>query len=128
MKRILKQLILVGFAFSMYVVAYPLDRYNPESIVEAVALKDRLVDTQWTYTWRGNEYVFGFNSDGSISKLKSWGGVKWVIVGKNEVLLEGATDRMILLFNPLTTTFTTVDWDGTKGSGKIITSQNNQVQ
>lgn len=97
----------------------PLARFMPETVVGSVALKNKLVGTTWVYKWRGREYLFSFAADGSISKLKSWSMVTWVVTAPNEVVLEGISDRMVLLFNEQATGFTSIDWDGQKTSGKI---------
>ena len=96
--------------------ADPLERFSTENIVKAVALKDKLVGTQWVYKWRGREYIFVFDTNGSISKLNSWSTVKWVVTGSNEVVLEGTTDRMILLFNSQATKFTSIDYNPLTGA------------
>ncbi|RYY74305.1 MAG: hypothetical protein EOO52_15750 [Gammaproteobacteria bacterium] len=113
--------LFLGF-LSVVVFADPLKRFNQENIVEAVALKDKLVGTAWVYKWRGREYTFVFEADGSISKLSSWSMVKWVVISKNEVVLEGINDRMVLLFNTGATRFTTMDWNGQKSSGNRFIS------
>ena len=105
-------LSLIGFAD-------PLERFTPESMGGSVALKDKLVGTTWIYKWRGREYNFGFNPDGTISKLQSWSMVRWVVIAPNEVALIGSSDRMVLLFNQQTTAFNTMDWDGRKSSGVL---------
>ena len=68
----------------------PLARFMPETVVGSVALKNKLV------------------------------GTTWVVTAPNEVVLEGVSDRMVLLFNDQTTGFTSIDWDGQKTSGKIV--------
>lgn len=61
-----------------------------------------------------------FAEDGSISKLKSWENVRWVVVGGNEVVLEGYTDRVHLFFNQNINKFTTINLDGTKEAGALL--------
>ena len=98
----------------------PLARFTPETVAGSVALKNKLVGTTWVYKWRGREYLFSFAADGSVSKLKSWSMVNWVVTAPNEVVLEGVSDRMVLLFNDQATGFTSIDWDGQKTRGEIV--------
>lgn len=112
-------IIVILMLLSSLSFSNPLERFTPETIVESVALKDKLVGTTWIYKWRDREYRFGFNSDGTISKLKSWSMVRWVVIAPNEVELVGASNRMVLIFNNQITTFSTLDWDGQKSSGAI---------
>lgn len=112
--------ILILLLLSSMVFANPLERFTPETIVGSVALKDKLVGTIWVYKWRDREYRFGFNSDGTISELKSWSMVKWVVIAPNEVELVGTSNRMVLIFNHKITAFNTIDWDGQKSSGTFF--------
>jgi len=92
-------LILMAFIFSKFCNADPLERFEPKSVAKAVALASELGNSRWSYSWRGKEYEFVFEEDGSISNLTSWKDVRWVVVSENEVVLEGYTDRMHLFFN-----------------------------
>ena len=116
----MKIIIFIFCFIPSLVLANPLDRFLPDNVAGSVRFKDKLVGTTWSYSWRGNEYVFGFESDGSISKLKSWSTVTWVITAPNEVVLEGISDRMVLLFDSTGTTFKTIDWDGQKSNGRLV--------
>lgn len=113
-------LILMAFIFSHFCSANPLERFEPKSVAKAVTLASKLGNSEWNYRWRGKDYGFVFEEDGSISKLKSWKNVRWVVVGENEVVLEGHADRMYLFFDANISEFTTFDWDGTKASGALV--------
>jgi len=100
--------------------ADPLERYAPQNITKAVALATKLSNTEWNYKWKGHSYRFFLNADGTISKLESWKDVHWVVIGANEIILEGYTDKMHLIFDRNIKTFASVDWDGSKSSGVLI--------
>ncbi|WP_445359857.1 hypothetical protein ACJJIL_12615 [Microbulbifer sp. EKSA005] len=112
-------LFFMTLFFSFFSNADPLERYDPQSVAKAVTLASRLSSSEWNYTWRGRNYKFVLEEDGSISKLKSWKDVRWVVVGANEIVLEGYTDRMHLFFDKNIKNFKTFDWDGTKATGTL---------
>ena len=120
----MKTIIFLFLLMPLVSVSDPLDRFIPENVAGAARLKDQLVGSIWSYKWRGREYEFSFESDGSISKLKSWSMVSWVVTAPNEVVLEGVSDRMVLLFNDHATKFQTIDWDGEESSGIILKREN----
>lgn len=115
-----KYLTFFIFVISSLAKADPLERYDPQAVAQAVTLASKLGNSEWSYSWKGRDYKFVFEEDGSISKLKSWKDVRWVVVGSNEVVLEGLTDRMHLFFDKRISKFTTFDWDGTKASGVLV--------
>ena len=97
-------------------------KIKPENVVEAIPLADKLAGSVWLYSWNGNDYKFRFNEDGTIGILESWKNINWSVSGGTDVILEGKSSKMLLLFNSDKTTFHTRDWDGTKSDGRIVKS------
>jgi hypothetical protein len=120
MKKALAFLLTGIFCFSAAANANPKERFQPEEVVKAIALADRLSDTEWIYSWRDHEYIFRFNPDGSIGRLESWRNVSWSVAGPEDVILDAGSNKMLLRFNNAKTTFYTVDWDGRKSDGRIL--------
>lgn len=94
------------------------DKYN--RMVDAVAFKTKISGTSWVYHWEGRDYVFGFNPDGKISRLKSWSKVAWEVHQQNEVVLSSGSKNMYLFFNEQGNAFKTVDWGGQRATGKLV--------
>ncbi|WP_125564799.1 hypothetical protein [Pseudoalteromonas rubra] len=121
MNRIYKITTLtIAIIFSMSAWSNPKVRYEPESFVEAIAFADKLSGTTWLYHWRGQDYKFRFNENGTIGILEGWRNITWVVAGKEDVILEAKTGKMLLRFNDSKTTFYTRDWDGLKSDGRIV--------
>lgn len=118
--KIIKHIILSLAVLSGIVHANPKERFETESIVEAIAFADRLSGSKWIYHWKENEYEFRFNENGSIGVLGSWSNVKWVVSGPEDVILEGGGHKMLLHFNKQKNAFYSRDWDGTKSDGRLI--------
>jgi hypothetical protein len=81
------------------------------------SFESNISGSTWSYEWRGRNYIFTFESDGTISKLSSWSSVSWNVTGTNEITLEAHSSKMYLFFNDDLTEFVTLDWDGQKASG-----------
>jgi hypothetical protein len=94
------------------------DQYN--RLVDAVAFKSKISGTSWAYNWNERDFVFGFNPDGKISRLKGWSNVVWTVDQRNEVILSAGDKKMYLFFNDDGNAFKTVDWDRQKATGKFI--------
>jgi len=100
------------------VAGEPLERFTPSNIKEAKKLEASLSGSEWVYSWRGREYNFQFNENGTIGILETWDGVRWYVSGKNDVVLVGEDNKMLLSFNVDFSNFDTRDWDGEKSSGR----------
>ncbi|WP_444908731.1 hypothetical protein [Microbulbifer sp. TRSA005] len=95
-----------------------------DHMVDIASFKSKVSGSTWNYKWRNRNYIFTFEPDGTISKLKSWSGVTWDITQKNEVILKAKTDNMYLYFNEAVTEFQTVDWNREKASGELAFKNN----
>jgi len=52
----------------------PLERFQQPNVESAKILEQSLSDSEWLYSWRGNQYNFRFNSDGSKWQRRSCAG------------------------------------------------------
>jgi len=120
--RIIYLFVLISaFVCSAHAEEYNINRDKYDITVDAVEFKTKITETTWAYKWRGREYIFSFSSNGNISKLQSWEGVRWLVKQRNEVVLESNNNNtMYLYFNELGTSFKAVDWDGSNTSGKLV--------
>ena len=82
-------------------------------------LGDMIAGSTWAYTWRGTDFTFRFGLSGDIEVLDSWQGVRWYFRG-GDVILDAGTAEMSLVFQDSYQSFTTTDWDGSPGSGRIV--------
>jgi len=82
-------------------------------------LDDMIAGTTWAYTWRGSDFTFRFGLSGDIEVLESWQGVRWYFRG-GDVILDAGTSEMTLVLQDSYQSFTTTDWDGSPGSGRIV--------
>ena len=94
------------------------DKYD--RMVDAVAFKTKISGTSWIYHWHGHDYLFSFNPDGKISRLKNWSRVVWEVNRQNEAVLTLGSKKMYLFFNEQGSAFKTVDWGGQRATGKLI--------
>jgi hypothetical protein len=94
------------------------DKFN--DMVDTVAFKSKITGTSWIYHWQGHDYLFGFSSNGKISRLKNWSKVVWEVNQQNEAILSLGSKKMYLFFNEKGTAFKTVDWGGQRATGKLI--------
>ncbi|UXD87208.1 hypothetical protein [Thalassolituus hydrocarboniclasticus] len=117
--KTIKHVILSLAIVPSLLQADPKERFEPEEIVETIAFADRLAGSKWIYHWRDRDYEFRFNENGSIGILDGWSNVKWVVAGKEDVILEGGAHKMLLHFNEQKNAFYTRDWDGTKSDGRL---------
>jgi len=119
MRKIFITIFLLAFCISN-VLGEDAKRDEFDKEVDRVAFSSKIAGTTWLYSWRGREYTFSFEPDGSISKLQSWSEVNWEVNQKNEVILMATNQRMYLYFDNEMGNFKTVDWDGQTASGKFI--------
>ncbi|GAB2935125.1 hypothetical protein [Rheinheimera gaetbuli] len=110
--------IVLTFSNSSY--SDPLERFTHENIASAKALAKKLSNAEWIYSWRGRDYQFRFNDNGSIGMLESWKNVNWYVTGKREVVLEADGSKMLLNFNSSVSVFFTRDWNGEKSDGRVL--------
>lgn len=125
MRSVFIAIFLLAFGSSLSVAnEKERDKYDKE--VDRVAFSTQIAGTTWLYFWRGREFTFSFEPNGSISNLQSWSNVKWKVEQKDEVILIAQNQKMYLHFDNQVKRFTTVDWDGKKASGKLALKVNEQ--
>jgi len=98
----------------------PFEKNGSENTELAKKLAINLNGSEWIYTWRGRDFNFQFNENGTIGILESWNDVQWFASGENDVVLEGGNSKMLLSFNSDASAFNTIDWDGEPSAGKRL--------